>query len=126
MKTLILPAIAVGLLFSMNGFAKDYESIADFEAGTKRSEVVASNSAVKAMTKALSKQPSIECHLETLPSNVSGPKVLVGFFTEEGVGKFVVGINCVGSEEMGDERYDLVGILGDGGILIESLERNRN
>lgn len=115
--------------------AKDYTEIADMEAGTESALAVANDPVVLKMVETLSQQKTLSeetpvaCSLEKLDSTVSEPQVLVGFFVENNaagvaVNKFVVGIKCKGSEQVGDVRYDLVVIRGDGGNLIESLTLN--
>jgi hypothetical protein len=108
----------VSMMICAIGFAADVE----YEAGTNRARAIAKNGAVKTVVSALSQQPSLECFMETLGHPpVSALQVLVGFYVENSVSKFVVGVNCIGSEEMGDQRYEINGIRGDGGILIESV-----
>ncbi len=112
----------LALFVSTSAFAQSYEEIAEYEAGTERSEGVANDRAVRGIVTSLSRQPSLSCSLKTLAGQ-DGEKVLVGFFSKGGVTKFVVGIQCAGSDEMDSQKYDLVGIAGDGGKLIESLTK---
>ncbi len=113
---LIFLATFITLSASMS-FAEDPA----YEAGSDRSEKVALDKANVSLIEALSKQPNLNCRMEKLEEN---GKTLVGFFSEGRVSKFIVHIDCKGSEQMKDQVYSLIGTLDKSAILIDSLERN--
>ncbi|NJL23785.1 MAG: hypothetical protein HC902_00450 [Calothrix sp. SM1_5_4] len=106
------------LLSSLNAFAIETED----EAGTPRAKRVANDKSVVGLIAALSKQPDMICSPDTLGNApISQVHTLVSFYLENGISKFLVGVKCTGNEQTGDLRYEIKGILGDGGNIIESV-----